>query len=172
MCDCPLTCTTCACTCSIAASNYHQRLSNQSLRLRKVRSLLWISRLKRLSAGPPTERHFSHTGMAHRFGRSSATLGRPAALSADSRGHSCFRMLTRRLNDQEPRSWSAATRRRRGGYRAGRWAATAKLLRRCARAAGLLGRSRSRPTSGPSESSRGTRRPLSSQRVLERHASQ
>ena len=153
-------------------SNYHQRLSNQSLRLRKVRSLLWISRLKRLSAGPPTERHFSHTGMAHRFGRSSATLGRPAALSADSRGHSCFRMLTRRLNDQEPRSWSAATRRRRGGYRAGRWAATAKLLRRCARAAGLLGRCRSRPTSGPSESSRGTRRPLSSQRVLERHASQ
>ena len=117
------------------------------------------SRLSRdPAAGPPTERHFSHTGMAHRFGRSSATLGRPAALSADSRGRSSFRMLTRRLNDLEPRSRQSAPRRRRGRCGAGGRAAAAQLLGRCARAAGLRSRCRSRPTLGSSESRGGTRR--------------
>ena len=81
----------------------------------------------------PTERQAGHLGVAHHFSLSSATLGRPAAPSAGSRGRSWVRTPTRVIQttgSQEPASGNSPAARRLWRWQTSRGGRAAPSVRR------------------------------------------
>ena len=89
----------------------------------------------------PTEHHTGHLGVANGFSLSSATLGRPAAPSAGSRGRSWFHTPTRLIQttgSQELASGNSPAARRLWRWQTSRGGRTAPLLRRSSGAVRLF----------------------------------